>query len=85
MAQEAQHVVGQWMSHARSAHFIVTSRMRLGVAGEQIFHLDPLNEDHSVMLFESCAVNHDASYQLEEQETACVKDIDNRLDGIPLD
>ncbi len=84
VAQEAQHVVGQWMLHARSAHFIVTSRMRLGVAGERIFHLDPLNEDHSVMLFESCAVNHDASYQLDEQETACVKDIVSRLDGIPL-
>ena len=86
VAEKAQHVVGYWMLKAPSAHFMITSRSRLGVQGERVYHLNPLNEVHSIRLFKACIESHGPYANLNLNDTAQpqIKEIVRRLDGIPL-
>ena len=47
----AQLTIGQWLSKARDAHFIVTSRARLDVTGARHIEVAALSQHESVALF----------------------------------
>ena len=83
--EAAARAVERWSALAPDAHFVVTSRHRLGVTGEHVFDLMPLAlESEAVILFEARARaaggwdDHRAS--LASEVAALVR----ALDGIPL-
>ena len=51
VAAHAAATVGRWLDAAGEAAFVVTSRERLGLAGEQAVTLGPLVEDDARALF----------------------------------
>ena len=80
----AEATVGRWVDRARDALFLVTSRERLRLPGEQIFAVEPLPEDPAMALFEARARAQDRSFALSEGNRADVAAIVRTLDGIPL-
>jgi len=84
VAALAEATVGQWVDRAREAVFLVTSRERLRLPGEQIFAVEPLPETPAMALFEARARAQDRSFALGEGNRADVATIVRTLDGIPL-
>jgi tetratricopeptide (TPR) repeat protein len=64
--------------------FLVTSRERLRLPGEQIFAVEPLPEAPAMALFEARARGQDRDFALSEGNRADVAAIVRTLDGIPL-
>ena len=80
----AAATVGQWVERARDAVFVVTSRERLHVPGEQILAVEPLPEDPAISLFEARARAQDHQFTLSEHDRADVAAVVRTLDGLPL-
>lgn len=47
--------IGRWLRVAREARFVLGSRQRMDVPGEQVLHLDPLEPEPAITLFVQCA------------------------------
>lgn len=62
-------------------HVLVTSRERLGVPGEVVFHLGPLADDESAALFRERSTAADPAVEISSE--AAVR-LGRRLDGSPL-
>jgi predicted ATPase/class 3 adenylate cyclase/Tfp pilus assembly protein PilF len=81
----AAATVGRWLDQASEACFIVTSRERLRVRGENVFALEPLETTHDAMaLFEARAREHRPEFAVDESNRAVVAEIVRLLDGLPL-
>jgi predicted ATPase/Tfp pilus assembly protein PilF len=88
----AEATVGRWLELAPEAWFLVTSRQRLGIAGEGVHELGPLGlpdrsapaASEAVELFVRCACRLRGSYALTEAEAPFVAEIVRELDGMPL-
>jgi predicted ATPase len=63
---------------------LATSRQPLHVAGEQAFRVASLDTEASLALFASAATRADPSFRVDEFESAIVRRICERLDGIAL-
>ncbi|OYU93019.1 MAG: hypothetical protein CFE45_21550, partial [Burkholderiales bacterium PBB5] len=66
VARHAEATLGTWLVRAPAARFLVTSRERLGIAGETLRPLAPLELDEAVRLFEARAASAAAPMQGEE-------------------
>lgn len=51
VAKHAEETLGRWLERAPLAHFIVTTREVLGIVGEEILAIPPLDQDDAVKLF----------------------------------
>ncbi|MCB9598387.1 MAG: AAA family ATPase [Sandaracinaceae bacterium] len=72
---ELADALGRWLALAPDARAVVTSRERLGIAGEVLVELGPLaDDDAAALLAARSGVAHDAT----------VAELAARLDGIPL-
>jgi len=80
----AKATVGQWMDRAHDSVFLVTTRERLRLPGEQIFVVESLPEEPAIALFEARARAQDRHFALSETNRADVTAIVRALDGIPL-
>lgn len=81
----AAATVGAWLDRAGLATFVVTSRERLQLAGEEVFALEPLQVDsEAVELFEVRAKAQRASFELDSVQRPAVLNIARLLDGLPL-
>jgi class 3 adenylate cyclase len=69
VARCAEQTVGQWLERAREAHFIVTTREVLGIAGEETLNLAPLAPMEAASLFQlrAGAVNSDFASTAEDR------------------
>lgn len=67
-----------------SIRFLATSREPLGVSGEALYRLPPLNEDDAVALFAERARAARRNFTLTAENTPRVAAIVRRLDGIAL-
>ncbi len=75
-------IVSRWLALAPALRIVVTSRAALRVDGEHIVELSPLAEDEGVTLFTRLA--KDVGVELRPEDAGTVRDIVNRLEGIPL-
>ena len=82
VARHAETSLGAWLSMAADAHFLVTSREMLGVAGERVMPLAPLDSDDAVALFHDRAAA--AGVQLNAAPSAALAQLVLMLDRLPL-
>jgi predicted ATPase/class 3 adenylate cyclase len=78
-------LVGQIARSARRVRVLATSREPLGLAGEQIWAVSPLDaDDEAVNLFAERAMAVRRQFVLGPAERSIVADICRQLDGVPL-
>lgn len=75
-------LVGQWLTAAPEASFVVTSRERLRVAGERVLDVEPLPAPDARALFLDRAKS--AGGIVAEEDAGTVDRIVGVLDGLPL-
>jgi class 3 adenylate cyclase len=81
----AEASVGRWLDRAADAAFLVTSRERLHLAGEEVLPLEPLSVDaEGVELFAMRARTQKADFALTPDNRATVARVVALLDGLPL-
>src|SRR5512134_1529619 len=81
----AEATIGHWLDRAPEAAFIVTSRERLQLRGEQVFPLEPLPlDDDALTLFATRARAQQADFVLDDTNRAAVAQLVRLLDGLPL-
>ena len=77
--------LGHWLDRAPDAAFIVTSRERLHLTGEEIFPIEPLPlEMDAIDLFATRAHAQRPDFVLNEGNRAAVAEVVRLLDGLPL-
>lgn len=84
VTQYAMATIGRWFDRAPETTFIVTSRERLSVAGEQVLALAPLHEREAVALFEARARTQQPGFSVSPANRGDVTAIVQTLDGLPL-
>jgi predicted ATPase/class 3 adenylate cyclase/Tfp pilus assembly protein PilF len=85
VVQHAPATVGHWLDRAPEAAFIVTSRERLHIAGEESFPIEPLTlEVDAIDLFVARARAQRPDFVLNETNRAAVAEVVRLLDGLPL-
>ena len=81
----AMATVGRWLDQAAEARFIVTSRERLHLAGEDVLALEPMDMSRDAMaLFEARAREQRPGFVIDDGNRAVVGEIVRLLDGLPL-
>jgi predicted ATPase len=96
VVQHAAGTVGRWLDLAPEACFLVTSRQRLGLAGERLVPVDPLplpaadasveqlQENPSAALFLDRARAVQPDLRLDHEQAAAIARLVRLLDGLPL-
>ena len=81
----AQATLAHWRDRAEQASFVVTSRERLHLPGEEVFVVEPLGlADEAVSLFAARARAQQADFSVGAANRAAVAEIVRLLDGLPL-
>ena len=81
----AQATLARWLDRAAQAAFVVTSRERLQLAGEEVFGVEPLAlADEAIELFAVRARAQRPGFEIDAAERAAVAEIVRLLDGLPL-
>jgi predicted ATPase/serine/threonine protein kinase len=81
---QSSGAVESWLRAAPEAVFLVTSRIRLGVEGEQVFALGSLDAASAVQLFEDRARQSRRSFAVTAANREAVEAIIDRLDRLSL-
>jgi predicted ATPase/class 3 adenylate cyclase len=84
VARHAARTVGQWLTHADQARFIVTSREVLGVHGEVVLALPPLDPTEGATLFMQRAQAAKPDFLATAEDLAATARLVALLDGLPL-
>ena len=85
IVEHAKASVGRWLDRAPDAAFLVTSRERLHLAGEELLPLEPLPLDvEGVELFALRARAQRPDFAITAANREIVKSIVTLLDGLPL-
>jgi len=79
----AEESLGRWLDRAPEAQFLVTSRVRLGLAGEALLELAPMSTDDAVSLFKERAASLGARQAMHGEDEAIPRLV-GMLDGLPL-
>jgi predicted ATPase/class 3 adenylate cyclase/Tfp pilus assembly protein PilF len=83
--EHASSTVGYWLDRASEATFLVTSRARLHLAGEQVLPLEPLAvERDAIDLFVVRAKAQLPDFALDDGNRSSVTELVRLLDGLPL-
>ena len=81
----AQLTLGRWLDRAAEAAFVVTSRERLHLPGEEVFPVEPLPLDgDAVELFAARARAQRGDFVVSDTNRAAVAEVVRLLDGLPL-
>jgi len=81
----APATLGRWLDRAAQAAFVVTSRERLQLAGEEVFGVEPLAlAGDAIELFVVRARAQRPGFEIAADERAAVGEIVRLLDGLPL-
>ena len=84
VARHAAQTVGKWLARADQAHFVVTTREVLGLAGEVVLALPPLPPDEAAALFVQRAEAAKPDFQPNADDQAAIAQLAALLDGLPL-
>ncbi len=83
--EHAGATLGRWLDRAGEASFVVTSRERLQLAGEEIFAIESLRlQDDAIELFTVRARAQRPDFVLADANRAAVAEVVRLLDGLPL-
>jgi predicted ATPase/class 3 adenylate cyclase/Tfp pilus assembly protein PilF len=81
----AAPTLGRWLDRAADAAFVVTTRERLHLPGEEIFPIEPLPlEKEAIDLFAARAQAQRPEFVLGDANRAAVAEVVRLLDGLPL-
>jgi predicted ATPase/Tfp pilus assembly protein PilF len=80
----AEATVGRWLAQCPQARFLVTSREVLGVAGEVVVTLAPLDQADAVDLFKQRAAAALSAFTPTAADDAAIATLVRLLDGLPL-
>jgi predicted ATPase/class 3 adenylate cyclase/Tfp pilus assembly protein PilF len=81
----AEVTVGRWLDRAPQARFVVTSRERLRVPGEEVAALEPMElAGEAIQLFEARARLQQPGFAVDPSNRAVVAEIVRLVDGLPL-
>jgi predicted ATPase len=80
---EAAPGVSALLEACPNARALVTSRARLGLRGEHVYRLQPLDDDAAIRLFHQRALEARGE-PLPEEDQRAVADLVRGLDGLPL-
>jgi predicted ATPase/DNA-binding SARP family transcriptional activator len=72
------------LAHSPRLRIVATSREPLGITGESLFVVPPLEQDPAVRLFADRAAAVSPGFGVTEETLPLVVDIVRRLDGLPL-
>ncbi|MBX7196164.1 MAG: adenylate/guanylate cyclase domain-containing protein, partial [Sandaracinaceae bacterium] len=84
VAAHAADTLAPWLDRASAACFVVTSREVLGLSGEEVIALSPLDQGAAVDLFVARAASAKRGFELREVERADVVTLVELLDRLPL-
>lgn len=83
--EHASATLGRWVDRAADAAFVVTSRERLHLPGEEIFPIEPLALDKAAIdLFAARARAQKPDFVIGDANRAAVTEVVRLLDGLPL-
>jgi predicted ATPase len=78
------HLADALLAHSPGLRIVATSREPLGITGESLFVVPPLDEDPAVRLFADRAAAVSPEFTPDGETRPLVIDIVRRLDGLPL-
>ena len=78
------HLADALLAHSPRLRIVATSREPLGITGESLFVVPPLDEDPAVRLFADRAAAVSPDFSLDGESRPLILDIVRRLDGLPL-
>ncbi|HEY6496038.1 MAG TPA: hypothetical protein VIZ43_22390, partial [Trebonia sp.] len=78
------HLADALLARSPRLRIVATSREPLGITGESLFVVPPLDEDPAVRLFVDRAAAVSPGFTLDGETRPLVTDIVKRLDGLPL-
>jgi predicted ATPase/DNA-binding SARP family transcriptional activator len=78
------HLADALLAHSPQLRIVATSREPLGITGESLFVVPPLDEDPAVRLFTDRAAAVSPEFSLDGETRPLVIGIVRRLDGLPL-
>jgi predicted ATPase/DNA-binding SARP family transcriptional activator/tetratricopeptide (TPR) repeat protein len=81
---ETARVAEELLASCAELTILATSREGIGLPGERIWPLPPLNVEDATAMFAECAGAADVRFQLTTETTPVVEDVCRRLDGLPL-
>ena len=84
VARFAEETLGHWLERAPLAQFVVTTREVLGVVGEEIVALPPLEREDAVELFLKRANAARQGYAPGADDLNAIGQLVKVLDGLPL-
>ncbi len=84
VARLAEETLGRWLERAPLAQFIVTTREVLGIVGESILTVQPLDLEDAVQLFLKRAGAARQGYGQGSDDSAAVRQLVKVLDCLPL-
>jgi len=85
VVQHAQASLGHWLDRPGQAAFVVTSRERLRLRGEDIFPLEPLSVAlDAIELFSIRAQSRRPDFELNQGNRDAIAQVVRLLDGLPL-
>ena len=83
--EHASATLSRWLDRAANASFVVTSRERLHLAGEELFAIEPLPlAREAIELFEARARAQRPDFAITDANHAAVTEVVRLLDGLPL-
>ena len=80
----AEATLGRWLERAGDARFLVTSREVLGIGGEQVLALAPLEPGDAEILFRRRAASCCNDFDPTPEDQAAIAPLVRLLDGLPL-
>lgn len=84
VTRHAQDTLGRWLSRAAGARFLVTTREVLGLPGEEVFALAPLQPAESADLFMRRAQAARFDFMPGTDDRAAITPLVDLLEGLPL-
>jgi predicted ATPase/predicted negative regulator of RcsB-dependent stress response len=80
----AEATLGPWMERAPQSRFVVTSRERLGVSGEEVQVVEPLSVEPGVALFVERAQRQRPGFAPDQAEREAAREVVRLAEGMPL-
>lgn len=84
VARYARDTLAQWLNRASAARFVVTTREVLGLPGEQVLALPPLDSEDALALFLQRCAAAKSDFRCAPDDEAAAAQLVTLLDGLPL-
>ncbi|HEX7525117.1 MAG TPA: BTAD domain-containing putative transcriptional regulator, partial [Gaiellaceae bacterium] len=84
LVDAAAHIAEELLGACEDVSILATSREALRVTGEAVWPVPPLQEADAVELFIERATSADPAFRVDDAARSILRDICDRLDGLPL-